>query len=45
MGEKGEGFTETIIKNTWTITRGEWILGKEVRRGGRKGQKTILEHQ
>ena len=21
MGEKGEGFTGTIIKDTWTITR------------------------
>ena len=21
MGKKGEGFTGTIIKNTWTITR------------------------
>ena len=23
MGEKGEGFTGTVIKDTWTITRGE----------------------
>ena len=22
MGEKGKGFTGTIIKDTWTITRG-----------------------
>ena len=22
MGEKGEGFSGTIIKDTWTITRG-----------------------
>ena len=34
MGEKGEGFTGTIIKDTWTITRG---------RGGGKRQNTVLE--
>ena len=31
MGEKGEGFTGTIIKDTWTITRGGG------NRGGRWG--------
>ena len=31
MGEKGEGFTRTTIKNTWTKTRG---LGSS---GGRWG--------
>ena len=33
MGEKGEGFTGTIIKDTWTITRG----GVETGEGGREG--------
>ena len=32
MGEKGEGFTGTIIKDIWTITRGGWKQG-----GGREG--------
>ena len=27
MGEKGEGFTGTIIKDIWTITRGAWKHG------------------
>ena len=31
MGKKGEGFTGTIIKDTWTITRGGG------NRGGRWG--------
>ena len=31
MGEKGDGFIGTIIKNTWTISRG---IGN---RGGRWG--------
>ena len=31
MGEKGEVFTGTIIKDTWTITNGGW------KRGGRQG--------
>ena len=31
MGEKGEGFTGTTIKDTWTITRGDG------NRGGRWG--------
>ena len=50
MGEKGEGFTGTIIKNTWTITRG--VETREgggragmVGRGGGKRQKTALEQQ
>ena len=33
MGEKGEGFTGTIIKDTWTITKG----GVETGEGGGKG--------
>ena len=32
MGEKGEGFTGTIIKGTWTITGGAG------NRGGRWGE-------
>ena len=50
-GEKGEGFTGTIIKDTWTITRGVWKQGKEVGtagvlgRFGGKRQKTVLEQQ
>ena len=31
MGEKGEGFVGTIIKDLWTITRGGG------NRGGRRG--------
>ena len=53
MGEKCEGFEGTIIKDTWTITRGEgWKQGREVGRagvvgrGGGERQKTVLEqHQ
>ena len=33
MGEKGEGFTGTIIKDTWTKPR-----GRGVTRGGRWGR-------
>ena len=33
MGEKGEGFTGTIIKDTWTITRGVLETGE----GGGEG--------
>ena len=33
MGEKSEGFTGTIIKDTWTITR--W--GLETGEGGMEG--------
>ena len=48
MEEKGEGFVGTIIKDTWTITRGS---GNRGRRWGGLGlwgevggrQKTILE--
>ena len=32
MGEKGEGFAGTTIKDTWTITR-----GGGGNRGGRRG--------
>ena len=51
MGGKGEGFTGTIIKDTWTITRGKWKQGREVERGGVVGrgggerQKPVLEQQ
>ena len=51
MGEKGEGFTGTNIKDTWTITRKRWKLGKVVGRdgvvgrGGEERQKTVLEQQ
>ena len=48
MEEKGEEFVGTIIKDTWTITRGSGNRGR--RRGGRGlwgevggRQKTILE--
>ena len=34
MREKGEGFAGTIIKDTWTITRGDG------NRGGRGGRET-----
>ena len=52
MGEKGEGFSGTTIKDTWTKTR-----GVESREGGRDGwgggrvvvgkgrQLTVLEQQ
>ena len=43
MGEKGEGFTGTIIKDTWTKPRGG-ELGWW-RRGGGKRQKTVVEQQ
>ena len=44
---KGEGFAGTIIKDTWTITRGGWKQGREVGRAGVRGerQKTVLEHK
>ena len=51
MGEKGEGFTGTIIKDIWTIMWWEWKQGREVGRagvvgmGGGKRQKTVLEQQ
>ena len=49
MGEKGEGFTGTIIKDIWTITRRGWKRGREVGRagvvgrGGGERQKTVFE--
>ena len=42
VGEKGEGFTGTIIKDTWTITTAG-RNGKEVGRGEGERQKTVLE--
>ena len=50
MGEKGEGFTRTIIKDTWTITRTGRNRGR--RWGGlglwggvgRKGRKLYLHN-
>ena len=39
MGEKGEGFTGTIIKDIWTITRGVWKQGRELGRAGEVGGK------
>ena len=51
MGGKGEGFTGTIIKDTWTVTKGGWKQEREVGRvgvvgrGGEKSQKTVLEQQ
>ena len=51
MGGKGEGFTGTIIKDTWTVTKGGWKQESEVGRvgvvgrGGEKSQKTVLEQQ
>ena len=51
MGEKGEGFTGTTIKDTWTITRGgRWKQGREVGKAGvwgrvgGKGRKLYLKH-
>ena len=44
-------FTGTIIKDTWTVTRGGWKQEREVGRvgvvgrGGEKSQKTVLEQQ
>ena len=50
MEEKGEGLTETIIRDTWTITRvgGKGEGGQESEGGGEgwgKRQKTVLEQQ
>ena len=39
MGEKGEGFTGTMIKDTWTITRGGQKQGREVGRAGMEGRR------
>ena len=45
--EKGEEFTGTITKDTWTITRGGWKQGREVGLAGvvvgGERQKTVLE--
>ena len=38
MGEKGEGFTGTIIKDIWTTRRGWWKWGREVGRAGVVGR-------
>ena len=46
MGDNGEWFTGTIIKDIWTITRGG--MGREVGRAGlvgRERQKIVLEQQ
>ena len=49
-GEKGDGFTGTIIKDIWTITRGV-EMGRKLGRAGVVGrsrgkrQKTVLEQQ
>ena len=46
-----EGFTGTIIKDTWTTTREGWKWGREaegtgvVGRCGGEKQKTVLEQQ
>ena len=50
MEEKGEGFTGTIIKDTWTIMGGKWKWegGEEgwgFGLGWGKRQKTVLEQQ
>ena len=51
MWEKGEGFTGTTIKDTWTITRRGWKQGEYTGRAGVVGsvgvkrQKTVLEQQ
>ena len=42
IGEKGEGFAGTIMKDTWTIIRGVGN-GREVGRGEGKRQKTVFE--
>ena len=50
MGEKDEGFTGTITKDTWTIRREGGNRREEgragvVERGEWKRQKTVLEQQ
>ena len=44
MGEKGEGLSGTIIKDTWTMTRGR-KQEREVERPGGERQKTVFEQQ
>ena len=39
MGEKGEGFIGTMIKDIWRITRGGWKWGKKVGRVGVGGEE------
>ena len=43
MGEKGEGFVGTIIKDIWTIVKGDGNE-REVGRGGGKGRKLCLNN-
>ena len=49
MGEKGEGFAGTIIRDTWTTNREGGGNGRKVGRAGVLGwggggrQKTVLE--
>ena len=51
IGEKGEGFAGTIIKDTWTITRGMRKQRREVGMAGVDGsgegkmETTVLEQQ
>lgn len=46
MGEKGEGFIVTTIKDTWTITRQGGNKGRKWGGwGGGEGKKTVLEKQ
>ena len=39
MGEKGEGFTGTIIKDIWMTTKGGWKWGREAGRAREVGRK------
>ena len=43
--EKDEGSTRIIIKDIWTITRWAWKQGREVKRGGEKRSKIVLEQK
>ena len=43
MGEKGEGFTGTTIKDTWTVTRG-YGNGREVGKVGLMGRGKKAEN-
>ena len=52
MGKRVKGLQEqSIIKDTWTITKGGWKQRREAGRarvvgwGGGKRQKTVLEQQ
>ena len=50
-GQRGEGFSGTTIKDTWTKPRGRVEAGREVGlagvgwRGGEKMQTTVIEQQ